>query len=447
LKVIGVEDCVVQPDGLIGVENLGTDFRQLLAACEKRDLDTIEKLSGGVFLSGLERKVKATAIRDWMKRKEALRVSSLWEAFLHLIYLGRIPVSEVNHAYRLAKDVPDKKDTRFIYLYDLLKKHHLLSGDIGKRMLEVIALEETKVGDGSLESYVEHVRETFVRNKDWKTPLELWGDSLVTSFTLEPTGVPVSTPLPETNQSPPPVPEQVESEPKTGSLNEHKPIKAQKWLLWFPVASLSSLAVLWLVLWSFMSYANTRGTVLIEAGEHSQALSYLQIAQSINRLGFQRATVSYNLANALESLGRYDEAKAYYQEAMRLDSNFPAPYNNLSRLLIAKEKNPQEALAWLDRAYELVEADATLTEVKGVILKNRAWARYEVGNYQTAQRDIDQALSLSPAMAASHCLAALLSEARGEDGLEHWESCVAYDVGETMIEANWRDLAQERLRP
>lgn len=444
LSKLGVNECIVTPDNMVRVQNIETDFDHLLKACAQRDIDAIRQLPHEVFLVGLEQKMSGEGISKWIRQEEDLRVRSLWEVFLHLIHLKRISINELRQFDSWTKKVPDKKYIHFIYLYDLLKENHLLESNVGLKMVEAVSFNDEGEKTGlSLDKYVEQLRDSLIRNKTWQTPLELWKDPPITAVTNP-------TPIVSELKSPEPrtqLQESSESTLDTKNFEKTLPDKSRYSVVWGVVTGLLVLASLWALLGFFSSYLNTRGIMLIEAGEYSRALRFLQIAQSINRLGFQKATVAYNLANALESLGRYDEAKAYYQEAIRLDSNFPAPYNNLSRLLIAKEKNPQEALAWLDRAYELVEDDVALAEVKGVILKNRAWARYELGNYQTAQRDIEQALTLSPTMAALYCLDALLAEARGEDGLEHWENCVAYDVGETTVEANWRDLAQERLKP
>jgi tetratricopeptide (TPR) repeat protein len=412
---------------VIEMDTIDSDYLRLKDACRRRDFEAMKTYAIGKFLDGLEGASRVNKkMRTWIENKDNDRVMWIWEAYLDREANPTLNVESIEEAFLSAGSVPNTQSKQFIQLYDLLANYGRLDGSIAGRMAQAIKSSGQSLGD-----YVSALKQTTgYKNESDFVPQ-----------TIQPKGPFVA--LPGTAQSPEAIVPQVTVD---GSLEAKRSKSKRKWV-WRVGIGLVLIVGLWLLLGGFSSYLNTRGTMLLEAGEHSRALRYLQVSQSINRLGFQKATVTYNLANALESLGRYDEAKAYYQEAIRLDSNFPAPYNNLSRLLIAKEKNPQEALAWLDRAYELVEGDASLAEVKGVILKNRAWARYELGSYQAAQRDIEQALSLSPTMAAAYCLAALLSEARGEEGLEHWENCVAYDVGETMVEATWRTLAQERLKP
>ena len=424
----GVDGCLVQPPGQVQVRHLTTDYQALLEACEARDLKAIEELAQGEFLSGLEAKLSSRRIIEWLGDKEAERNRAIWQAFIHSIALEQAVPRQIEVAYKLTSALPSSGGIEFIYLYDLLSENHL-RGTIWRKLQEIVAdRERTSVSETALHTFVEARRNDLERSGKWQSPLELWGKPLPEEQVVDTESSPLEQP---TDLS--------KNDPFDDSVTPAR----RRWPL-LTAGLIALVFTLWLLLWPLSSSLNAQGVSLLEAERYSDALTRLRTAQTLNRFGPRKAVIPYNLANVLESLGRYDAAGNFYQQAINLDSDLYAAYNNLSRLLLLQEK-PEEALRFLERAYEQLESRPELAAQQAFILKNLAWTRYELGSFDTAQRDIDQALSLEPTMAAPYCLAALVAEAKQERGLEHWENCVAYDTGDESVEPLWRDTAQERL--
>lgn len=74
----------------------------------------------------------------------------------------------------------------------------------------------------------------------------------------------------------------------------------------------------------YLSHMNL-GIVLNEAGRPDEAVAHLEQAVVLR----PNALHSFNLANALSHLGRFDEAVPCYRDALRMEVHFPTAHNNL----------------------------------------------------------------------------------------------------------------------
>jgi hypothetical protein len=93
--------------------------------------------------------------------------------------------------------------------------------------------------------------------------------------------------------------------------------------------------------------------------------------------------VYLNLGEVLEDFYRYDEAAEQYKKAIVADRTDPIPYNNLARVLLADGK-AMTALRIANDGLSLKPADKSTVSA---LLKNQAWAEYELGFYEQAIRD------------------------------------------------------------
>ena len=83
----------------------------------------------------------------------------------------------------------------------------------------------------------------------------------------------------------------------------------------------------------------------------------LQDAMKLNPEG---AKAPYYLGNFHYAARVYDEAIACWEKSASIDDTYPTVLRNLSLAYYNKQKNPQKALAALEKAYKLDESDARI---------------------------------------------------------------------------------------
>jgi tetratricopeptide (TPR) repeat protein len=143
------------------------------------------------------------------------------------------------------------------------------------------------------------------------------------------------------------------------------------------------------------------------------------------------------LGNVLRELGRLEEAKACYAEALRLNDNLPITYNNMGQTL-QEEGRLDEALVWYQRALQRDPNSARIQSNLASLLEELerhdeaisryelalrldphyaeaycglGWVRHEQGQYSEAMKLYRRALELRPDLPVSHSnLGTLLEE-------------------------------------
>jgi tetratricopeptide (TPR) repeat protein len=212
-------------------------------------------------------------------------------------------------------------------------------------------------------------------------------------------------------------------------------------------------------------YYNDRGLERQQKGNLVEAIGHYERAV---RLDPHYAQAHYNLATAYEDAVEYDKAISAYQLALRADSAFYSPANNLARLYLLRRSDAAAALDILDgvlaRANTEAARDPTPTRsaylliTRYTLLKNRGWANLSLGNLERAEDDLRDALTLREEGAAAHCLLAQVFEAKTardpvsgiNAAMPEWEECIrlhsAANQGD-IVEAVWLARGNERLHP
>ncbi len=90
----------------------------------------------------------------------------------------------------------------------------------------------------------------------------------------------------------------------------------------FTVDYYSSTPILWY-----------KAVALLETGKQREALAHFMLAYEVNPF---HPHIVNNLASTYVMLGDYDQAEIYYREAMNRFRDFPDPYINLSRIMVAR---------------------------------------------------------------------------------------------------------------
>lgn len=112
---------------------------------------------------------------------------------------------------------------------------------------------------------------------------------------------------------------------------------------------------------------NNMGYALAQLGRYEEAIAHFEAAREQGGSGPLAATLLHNWANALEKLGRTEEAADKYAEAAALDPSRADVFINwgnvlvhLDRLEEAAERyaqgvanNPESAIGWFNRGYAL----------------------------------------------------------------------------------------------
>jgi tetratricopeptide (TPR) repeat protein len=126
-------------------------------------------------------------------------------------------------------------------------------------------------------------------------------------------------------------------------------------------------------------------------------------------------------ANALENLGRPDEAIQVLREGQKLDPGHPVLQNNLGFSLLEHGGD-------LEEAARLIRAALDKDPKNGSTMDSWGWALYKQGKYAEAEKALRQATELSPFSpeAHKHLGEALLKLDRLQDALDEWERALAY---------------------
>lgn len=405
----------------ITAKPIRTDFADILAACQTSDFETIRQLAPGKFLDGIAADSKNDLV-NWVAKRERDRVSAIWKVYLAGILNGQLDIVHLDEAYRLTSSVPDSNSEDFVILYEFLRHQGQLSGSLADKMLHQIKATQEREGGMSVNDISSYVRQLPFEHSNISHHVQ---DRLAQQATHG-----VSIPEKQNVQAPT---ETSLTSPLQSPINSCSAVH-------FLGIGAGLLILFWGLLWPLSFLLNHRGVTLSANQHYSQALRVLQVAQRLNHLGPRHAAVAYNLGATLEAFRHYDQAITAYQQALQYDSNAYPAYNNLARIWLETD-SAEAGVEFLGRALEHSHDELA----QATILKNLTWARYELGNYDTAAFSLSQALALAPTMAALHCPGALIAEARQQAAHPFWEACVAYDLKDGSVEPSWQELAQQRL--
>jgi tetratricopeptide (TPR) repeat protein len=134
-----------------------------------------------------------------------------------------------------------------------------------------------------------------------------------------------------------------------------------------------------------------RGVIYHQLGQPEQVVADFTRALELGLNNSQAVEAHLLRAQALSRLGRFEESRADYQEALKLAPGHVGANRGLAWLLAtwpdAAWRDPQQAVAWARIAVQLAPKQADCWRALGV-------ARYRVGDWQAAVAALDQALKL-----------------------------------------------------
>jgi Flp pilus assembly protein TadD len=126
-------------------------------------------------------------------------------------------------------------------------------------------------------------------------------------------------------------------------------------------------------------------------------------------------------SNALDSLGRTDEAMTVLREGQKLNPTHPTLENNLGFLLLEKGGS-------LPEATKLIEASLAQEPKNSSTMDSWGWALFKNGRYVESESVLRKAAALSPFTPEvhRHLGETLLKLNRLHDALEEWDRALAF---------------------
>jgi tetratricopeptide (TPR) repeat protein len=107
------------------------------------------------------------------------------------------------------------------------------------------------------------------------------------------------------------------------------------------------------------------------------------------------------------SLGRVSQAVTHWEEAVRLNPNMSAPYNEIGKAMAQMGESPQRVIPWFKKAVELAPS---VSESRS----NLGYAYYSGGAYTNAVCELEKAVALDPSMGLAWYNLALVHFALGQ---------------------------------
>jgi Flp pilus assembly protein TadD len=133
-------------------------------------------------------------------------------------------------------------------------------------------------------------------------------------------------------------------------------------------------------------------------------------------------------ANALESLGRSEQAMLVLREGQKLNPGHPTLQNNLGFLLLERGGDLKEAT-------RLIEASLAQEPKNSSTMDSWGWALYKNGRYAESEDVLRKAAALSPFSPEvhRHLGEALVKLNRPQDALEEWDRALAFAFPERKV--------------
>ncbi len=206
--------------------------------------------------------------------------------------------------------------------------------------------------------------------------------------------------------------------------------KTMSWR-WAALGLLLMAIVVVVFIWGPRPAAYQLNVVGVEALDRGNLATALERFQAAVGLDPRNAKAHFNLGDAYEATGDFEQAIVQYRRALELDDKLAPAYNNLGRLYLRDRRDTGSAL-------EVLLAGLANTEdplVRAVLRKNIGWAYLEKGLFTTALAELDRAdeeLTAQPNVmlyqAEVDRLKALAYGAHGEQGQAKasWTDCLGH---------------------
>ncbi len=166
-------------------------------------------------------------------------------------------------------------------------------------------------------------------------------------------------------------------------------------------------------------YFEGQANAFAEFRQWDRCLDYAQKARAASK---QREIELLLLqSNALDQLGRAEEAMKVLREAQKVDPTNSTLQNNLGYLLLDKGGD-------LNEASGLIEAAVKQDPQNGSVMDSWGWVLFKQGKFEASEKALRKASELNPFSPETrkHLGEALLKLNRPEEAVEQWERALAF---------------------
>jgi glutathione S-transferase len=181
-----------------------------------------------------------------------------------------------------------------------------------------------------------------------------------------------------------------------------------------------------------------RGFILVLAGRYREAEETLRGAIAKLRTGLDQACALEHLGDALMEQRRYDEAMRSYEAALHAMPGFRVPCRRMAELLLRQDKNPEQALEYIERMNDRSGVPLALRPLSARVQDDywvvKAWALAKLGHASEVAPAIEKALKAtnkrSPNdFAGTHYRAGMAMRALGNEtaAKQHFKLAAEYD--------------------
>ena len=191
---------------------------------------------------------------------------------------------------------------------------------------------------------------------------------------------------------------------------------------------------------------NNLAVALQSAGRYDEAVVHYQRATALRH---DYAPAMNNLGTALRAAGRVDEAVAAYQRALAAHPDFPDAHYNLANALTDVHRGP-EAIEHFEVALASLPASPDVHNNLGIALAAQGRVNEAIDQFREAVREDPQSPKAHRNLGDS-----LISAGQVDDGIREMREAAAlaptdgglrYDLGSALLEAGRADEAATELR-
>ena len=183
-----------------------------------------------------------------------------------------------------------------------------------------------------------------------------------------------------------------------------------------------------------------RAQLSFDDGRFERSAAYLKRALKIEP---GNADLHRRLARTDEKLGNDEASLAEYQRAIQIDPTLYDAYFDLAALYADKLHDFPASRHVLETA---LNKHPSSVPARYAVYTGIGRADIRVGDLNSAQKSLIQAMQLDPGRGAAHCLLAEVLESRGQGdrAMGEWSLCAAMS-NQSDIEQRWLVTAEQRL--
>lgn len=170
------------------------------------------------------------------------------------------------------------------------------------------------------------------------------------------------------------------------------------------------------------------GSAYLSNEQYSEAIDHLEEAETLPARKPLKANIYGSLADTYAALENWNEAFNYYQQAVDLDTQNPAIYENYAYHLLRHKKDLSKAQELAHQAVSLDPDNASSLDILG-------WIYYQKGEFEEARKFLEKAIETgtTDAEIMEHMGDILHKLDRLDEAKEWWQKALDSDTTRTYL--------------